>query len=80
MKLVRICKDSNHNILGLVPQGQTKLYAIFIKAFYYICGIKFQNNGVNVKYAVKTLSSTRMSIPKEPVLGAGKTKLAVVQK
>ena len=52
-KLVGIFKDMKHDIFDLVTLGQTKLYTILLKALYYVCGIKFQKNGRNVKYDIK---------------------------
>ena len=54
-KPFRRCEDINNELFDLVIQGYTELYAKFLKAFYYIGGIKFQKNGSNVQYSVNNL-------------------------
>ena len=77
-KRVRRCEDIKHEFFDLVPQGQTKLYANSLKEIYYTYGIKFQNNGINVQYAVNNLLIPTMSVPIEPALKADKTALSMV--
>ena len=47
-KLAGRCKDINNDFFDLVPQGNTELFNNSLKAFYYIFGINFQNNGSDV--------------------------------
>ena len=49
------CKYTKNDVFDLVTQGQTELFSNLLKDFYYICGIKFQKNGSDVKYAVKNI-------------------------
>ena len=53
-----ICKKENpvgrykyikNDVFDVVSQEHTELFSNSIKAFYYICGIKFQNYGSNVQ-------------------------------
>ena len=69
-----------NDFLDLVPQGETKLFSNSMKDLYYICGIKFQNNGSNVQYSVNNLSKPILSAPTDPEFEAGKTALPMVQK
>ena len=64
----------------MVTQGQTNLFTKSLKYFYYICGIKFQNNGSNVQYAVNNFSRPTLSTPTEPDFEMGKTTLNMAQK
>ena len=73
-------KDINNDFFDLVPQGQTELFANLLEAFYYICGIKFQKNVIDVEYSVKNLMKPALSAPIEPAFKAGKTALTMVQK
>ena len=78
--IVRSCKDINDNVFGLVLKGQTELLANSLKAFYYICGIKFQNNGSDGQYLVNNILKPTLSAPTEPPFETGKTALNMVQK
>ena len=60
--------------------GKNGLFSNALKSFYYICVIKFQNNGSDMKYIFKIVSNPTLSVPKEPALEAGKTALPMVQK
>ena len=64
----------------MVTQGQTKLFTDYLKAFYYICGINFQNNGSSVQYAINKFSRPTLSATIYPDFEAGKTTLTMVQK
>ena len=73
-------EDIKSDVFDLVPQDQTKLYANSLKLFYYIFGIKVQNNWIGIQYSVKNLSNQTIFASIEPVLEAGKTDFTVIQK
>ena len=56
-KPIKICEDIKNEVFELVSQGQNVSFTNSLKGFYYICGIKVQNNGSNVQHSVKHLSS-----------------------
>ena len=64
----------------MVPQVHTKIFTNSLKSFYYICGIKFQNNGRKMQYAVKNILKPTLSAPTDPTFEAGKTAITMVQK
>ena len=74
------CKDIKNDVFDLVPQGRTELFANYLKAFYYICGIKFQNYGSNVQYFVKKLSKLKLYLTTDPEFEAVKPAPSMVQK
>ena len=49
-KPVRRFEEIKNYVFGLVPQGQTELFTNSLKDLCYICGIKSQKNGRDVKY------------------------------
>ena len=59
-----ICKKENpvgrykyikNDVFDVVSQEHTELFSNSIKAFYYICGIKFQKNGSGMEYVVNNI-------------------------
>ena len=74
------CEYIRNDTFDLVLQGQNKLFTNFLKALYYICGIKFLNNRSDVHYTVTNLSNPAMSVPTEPAFEACKTMITMVQK
>ena len=73
------CEDIKNEVFDLVSQVHTDLFANSLKAFYNICGIKFQKNESKVQYDVKYLSQTTLSSPTETAFTVGKTALTMVQ-
>ena len=53
------CEYIMNDFSDMVTQGHTELFTKSLKSVYYICGILFQNDGRNVKYAVKNFRIQR---------------------
>ena len=74
------CEYIRNDTFDLVPQGQKKLFTNFLKALYYICGIKSPKNGSDVHCIVKNLSNPAISVPAELAFEACKTMITMVEK
>ena len=79
-KTSRRCEDIKNDVFDLVLQGQNKLFADALKAFYFIYGIKYQKKGSNVQYTINNIYKPTLSAPSEASFEASKSLLTMVQK